>query len=200
MESSMTAQVPSTSSNETIKGQCRCGCITYEFPKASDIDLNDKNLSESYNTIIIPPEKQKFPERGGRSNKWRASHCHCAACRQTAGALVVSWTYIPLKHLTVTRKEKTGMYRASNRASREFCLICGAAVFFHDDDDTNGMDLTLATITTPRLFDYFELVGHIWVEDASDIILDEDGKGGGLATILNDGLPRTKQDSASEAY
>ncbi|KAG9054956.1 hypothetical protein FS842_003697 [Serendipita sp. 407] len=62
------------------------------------------------------------------------------------------------------------------------------------------MDLTLATITTPRLFDYFELVGHIWVEDAADIILDEDGKGGGLATILNDGLPRTKQDSASEAY
>ncbi|KAG8817861.1 hypothetical protein FRC19_011037 [Serendipita sp. 401] len=200
MESSMTTHLSSTSSNETIKGQCRCGCVTYEFPKASDVDLEDKNLSELYKRLIVPPEKQKFPERGGHSNKWRACHCHCAACRQTAGALVVSCAYIPAEHFKITRKEKTGIYRASNHAYREFCLICGAALFFYEDRDINGVDITLATITTPRLFDYFELVNHVWVEDAADIVLDKDGKGGGLATIFNDDLPRMKRDSASEAY
>ncbi|KAG8802809.1 hypothetical protein FRC16_008625 [Serendipita sp. 398] len=200
MESSKTVQIPSTSSNETIKGQCRCGCITYEFPKASDIDPNNRDLSESYNTIIITPEKQKFPERGRRSNKWGVRHCHCAACRQTTGALVASWVDIPLKHLKVTRKEKAGVYRASNRASREFCLICGASLFYHEDDDTNGMDISFATITTPDISDYIEPVAHIWVEDAADIILDEHGKGGGLASICNDGLPRRKQDTESEVY
>ncbi|KAG8804943.1 hypothetical protein FRC17_005814 [Serendipita sp. 399] len=188
------------SQDSMIRGQCRCGCVTYEFPKAAGLDINDKGMGELYRILIIPPEKQKFPERGGNLNKWRANHCHCAACTQTAGALVVSWAYIPLAHLKVNRKEKTGIYRASNHASREFCQICGSCLFFQEDGDKDGLDVTLATVTTPNLFNYFEPANHIWLEDVADIVLDEHGKGGGFATVCNDGLPRFKQNTTSEPF
>jgi hypothetical protein len=62
------------------------------------------------------------------------------------------------------------------------------------------VDVTIASITTPNVFDYVEFNGHIWVEDARHLVLDEAEKGGGLATIMNDGLPRSKQSRSGELF
>ena len=53
---------------------------------------------------------------------------------------------------------------------------------------------------TPNAFDYIEYGGHIWVEDAKSLVLDENGKGGGLAGILDDKLPRTARGRESEPF
>ena len=80
------------------------------------------------------------------------------------------------------------------------CPKCGTSLFFVEDDDKESIDVTLGSITTPNLFDYVEMIGHVWVEDAKELVLDEAGKGGGLAGIMTDGGYRTKQGSKSGSF
>ena len=61
------------------------------------------------------------------------------------------------------------------------CPKCGTSLFFVEDDDKESIDVTLGSITTPNLFDYVEMIGHVWVEDAKELVLDEAGKGGGAS-------------------
>jgi hypothetical protein len=105
-----------------ITGQCRCGAVSYLFPLPPSIDVESPDAPQLLKDNIVPPSKQRFPDRGVRpnSNRWRASYCHCAACRQTVGALVVNWVNIPTKDLQIVRNGQTGKYRASNHATREF--------------------------------------------------------------------------------
>ncbi|PVG02225.1 hypothetical protein CPB86DRAFT_780646, partial [Serendipita vermifera] len=184
-----------------ITGQCRCGAVSYQFPLPPTIDVESPDAPQLLKDNLVPPSKQKFPERGVRpnSNRWRASYCHCAACRQTVGALVVNWVNIPTKDIQISRNGPTGKYRASNHATREFCQTCGMSLFFLDDDDTDIMDVTVASINVPNVFDYVEIYGHIWLEDVSSLVLDEAGKGGGIAGLIDDGLSRARRERGSAA-
>lgn len=105
-----------------LQGRCHCGAVTYEFPVAPDIDLEGPNVSDTLKNNIVPPSKQKYPQRGARpnTNRWRASHCHCGTCRQTVGAMIVDWVNIPRQDTKITRNGPTGVYRSSNHATREF--------------------------------------------------------------------------------
>lgn len=164
------------------------------------MDMEASDTPQLLKDNIVPPSKQQFAERSGNVNKWRASHCHCGACRRTVGALMVDWVNVPTNVIKITRNGETGRYRASNHATREFCKKCGTALFFLDDEDTEIVDVNVASITTPNVFDYIEYGGHIWLGDVKDLVLDEDKKGGGLAGILNDGLPRTVRGRQSEPF
>jgi hypothetical protein len=69
-----------------------------------------------------------------------------------------------------------------------------------DDDDPDIVDVTVASITTPNVFDFIEFNGHIWLEDTKTLVLDEQGKGGGLAGVMNDGLQRTVRSRDSQPF
>jgi len=116
--SNRTGKTPDTS----LKGRCHCGAVSYELPLPPSVDLEGPDVSELYGNSLVAPSKQRFPLRGSRpnQNKWRASHCHCGACRHTVGALMVDWVNIPAKDIAISRNGPTGTYRASNHASREF--------------------------------------------------------------------------------
>jgi hypothetical protein len=60
--------------------------------------------------------------------------------------------------------------------------------------------VTVASITTPNVFDFIEFNAHIWLEDTTTLVLDEEGKGGGLAGVMQDGLPRTMRSRDSEPF
>ncbi|KIM26078.1 hypothetical protein M408DRAFT_330843 [Serendipita vermifera MAFF 305830] len=182
-----------------LVGGCHCGTVTYEFPPAPTIDLDGADVPDLLKNNIVPPSEQRFPERG-TLNKWRASHCHCGACRRTVGALMVDWVNVPSADLVIHRKGPTGKYRASDHASREFCQTCGTSLFFLDDDEPEIIDVTVASIKTPNVFDFIEFNGHIWVEDAASLVLDEAGKGGGLTGVLVDGLPRSVQSRGTKPF
>lgn len=70
-------------------------------------------------------------------------------------------------------------------------------MFFLEDEEPDVVGLTVASITTSNVFDYVEIGDHIWVEDVSSLRLDKEGKGGGIAAILEDGLPRTVRERGS---
>jgi hypothetical protein len=69
-----------------------------------------------------------------------------------------------------------------------------------DDGDSDITDITVASITTPNVVDYIEINSHIWLEDAASLVLDETGKGGGIAGLINDGLSRARRERGSTAY
>lgn len=60
--------------------------------------------------------------------------------------------------------------------------------------------MTVASITTPCVYDYIEYDEHTWVEDVRHLILDNSGKGGGLATLMDDGVPKWKLSSDGEPF
>jgi len=113
---------------------------------------------------------------------------------------MIDWVNVPSEDTKITRNGPTGNYKASNHATREFCQTCGTSLFFFDDEEPDIVDVTIASITTPNVFDYVEFNGHIWVEDVRHLVLDETGKGGGLTTIMNDGLPLWKQNREGEPF
>ena len=118
-QTSKVSNVPVTS----LTGGCHCGAVSYEFPVPPGENM--KAECEAYAKNLITPSKQRFPERGSRpdQNKWRASHCHCGACRRTVGAMMVDWINIPSSILSVSRKGPTGKYMVSDHATREFVSI-----------------------------------------------------------------------------
>lgn len=114
-----------------LVGSCHCGMVVYELPLPPAIDLDGPGVSDLYKHNLVPPSKQRFPQQGSRpnQNKWRASHCHCGACRRTVGAMMVDWVNIPSEDIIINRKGPTGKYRASNHATREFVSSINALEF-----------------------------------------------------------------------
>jgi hypothetical protein len=125
MDTSISTRKTSDAPVTCLVGGCHCGVVSYEIPLPPSIDLECPSVSELYKNNMVAPSKQRFAARGGKPthNKWRASHCHCGACRHTVGALMVDWVNIPSKDIIVTRKGPTGKYRASTHASREFVSV-----------------------------------------------------------------------------
>jgi hypothetical protein len=58
--------------------------------------------------------------------------CHCDSCRRQSGHLVAATAVAP-DHLTVQGEEKLADWRATDTATRQFCKICGALLFWRPD-------------------------------------------------------------------
>jgi len=83
---------------------------------------------------------------------------------------------------------------------RSQCQTCGTSLFLFDEDEPGVVALLIATIATPNAFDFVELTEHIWLEDTASLVLDQGGKGGGLAGVMNDGLPRQAKGRSSPQW
>ena len=89
-------------------------------------------------------------------------HCHCALCRRSSGAPVVTWLTVPrqaLRLLGGTPRER----RSSARAVRGFCADCGTALTFRADAQPQTIDITVASLDQPELVAPRE---HIWMSSA----------------------------------
>lgn len=123
MKSSKIGQTKASDSPITsLSGQCHCGAISYIAPLPPTIEETSVLGYDFKANCVVPPSEQKYPNRGSRpdSNRWKATHCHCNACRRTIGAFCADWLDVPRGKAVITRKGPTGKYRASNRATREF--------------------------------------------------------------------------------
>lgn len=89
-----------------------------------------------------------------------SAYCHCRTCQRQSGAPVVAWFAVPPANLRYTQSAPK-KYRASSRASREFCGDCGTYLLFREDDATATLGVNTATLDEPeRVPPAF----HIWHE------------------------------------
>lgn len=87
-----------------------------------------------------------------------SAYCHCRTCQRQSGAPVVAWFAIAPSAFAYTKGKPKG-YRASDRATREFCGNCGTYLLFREDDATASLGVNTSTLDDPeRVPPTF----HIW--------------------------------------
>ena len=134
------------------KLHCRCHCGGVEF----DIMAPSK---ESSNMSLVLPDLLEEPLEKNESDAWwlrsdgtkyLADNCACNACRLGSGYDIQSWAFVtkaniqqtdgsPLDFAMGTLKQ----YNSSEGVWREFCGVCGAVVFYHNDERPGLIDVSV---------------------------------------------------------
>jgi len=88
---------------------------------------------------------------------------------ESAGAPYVVWGTMPRKDLVVTKGEPRKIAYA-NRI-RSFAACCGTHLFFEDSEDSDTIDVTIASLDDPAPFAPQKA---IWLEDKLPwVVIDE---------------------------
>ena len=90
----------------------------------------------------------------------QGSDCHCEDCRRASAAAYVTWCNVPAKAVEVLSGEVRRVSHAGRL--RSFASCCCTPLFFQDDDSSELIDLTVASLDEPETF---HPVAAIWTED-----------------------------------
>jgi hypothetical protein len=102
-----------------------------------------------------------------------AGACHCTQCRKQSGHFFASTT-VPRTALTVHGSENVTWYRASDKARRGFCAVCGSWLFW-DPQGEDTTEIAMGAFDAPT---GTRLATHIYVAEKGDYY------------DLTDGLPQ----------
>jgi len=99
--------------------------------------------------------------------------CHCADCRRSAGAPMVSWAMFEEGALAVTQGEPR-IFNGSGAVTRSFCPTCGSGLFYRNAEMLPGMvDVQSATLDAPEALPpgaHIQVAERIaWMETAHDL-------------------------------
>ena len=103
--------------------------------------------------------------------------CHCRMCQRASGN--VSLALFTLPQADVEWGTEPDWYQSSAIAERPFCSNCGTSLGFRYKEDTDNMDLTVASFDDPSRF---KPTHHFGAESVHDAWLDTSA------------LPRTRSD------
>src|SRR5262245_43009924 len=90
----------------------------------------------------------------------RLCDCHCIDCRRASGAPYVTWGSLQKKMVEVISGELRKVKHADR--IRSFAACCGTPLFFEDNDQTEWIDVTIASLDFPESFVPDRA---IWTED-----------------------------------
>ena len=76
--------------------------------------------------------------------------CHCRMCQRSTGS--VSIAFKSIKQADVSWDGEPDWYDSSPIAKRPFCGTCGTSLGFQYTQDSDGMDLTVASFDDPSRF------------------------------------------------
>jgi hypothetical protein len=98
--------------------------------------------------------------------------CHCADCRKSAGAPLVSWAAFAEEEFTLLRGELT-TFNSSGSAMRSFCPKCGTGIAYRNAEMLPGIvDIQSATLDNP---DALPAAAHIQTAERIDWMADAHG-------------------------
>ena len=95
-----------------------------------------------------------------KSEPFSLGDCHCIDCRRSAGAPVVTWGSVYRKDLRMIRGEPRKIRHAGR--IRSFAACCGTPLFFEETNDSETVDVTIASLDDPAAFPPEKV---IWLED-----------------------------------
>jgi hypothetical protein len=95
-----------------------------------------------------------------KSAPFSLGDCHCIDCRRSAGAPYVTWGSVPRADVVMTKGEPRKVTHA-NRI-RSFAACCGTHLFIEDSEDSDNIDVTIASLDDPEPFAPEKT---IWLED-----------------------------------
>ena len=86
--------------------------------------------------------------------------CHCIDCRRASGAPFVTWGAVRKEGIEILSGELRRVRHAGRL--RSFAACCGTQLFFQDDEDSESIDVTIASLDHPEPF---APAVTIWTED-----------------------------------
>jgi len=90
----------------------------------------------------------------------RLSDCHCIDCRRASAAPFVTWGEVPRDDIELLSGELRKVGHADRL--RSFASCCGTPLFFQDNENSQSVDVTVASLDHPE--SYPPAVA-IWTED-----------------------------------
>ncbi len=86
--------------------------------------------------------------------------CHCIDCRRASAAPFVIWGSVPKEKMELLSGESRKVKHADR--IRSFAACCGTPLFFQEKDDSEWIDMTIASLDHPE---DFSTEASIWTED-----------------------------------
>lgn len=86
--------------------------------------------------------------------------CHCVDCRRASGAPYVTWGVVKRERFELISGELRTIRHAGKL--RSFAACCGTHLLFQDDENTERIEVTIASLDHPEPFAPKSVV---WVED-----------------------------------
>lgn len=78
------------------------------------------------------------------------AHCHCTMCRRAHGAAMVTWLGVLKPQFRLTAGEADlARYQSSPEATRSFCRVCGASLFFESERWAGEIHLAAGCLIDP---------------------------------------------------
>lgn len=93
--------------------------------------------------------------------------CHCSQCRKQTG-LYYATVEVPIESFFISGEEHLKCYRSSETAQRQFCNVCGSALFWLKDGQQTIDVLAGSLDHTAGI----KIDKHIHVEDKGDFYPD----------------------------
>jgi hypothetical protein len=76
--------------------------------------------------------------------------CHCRMCQRATGSISIAFVNAPIE--SVTWEGEPDWYDSSPIARRPYCRDCGTSLGFRFKEDSDKMDLTVASFDDPSPF------------------------------------------------
>jgi hypothetical protein len=78
----------------------------------------------------------------------RTVHCHCSLCRRASGAPFLTWVAFPAEAFAFT-KGTPAVFKATPKAERTFCPVCGTQLTFRHVESWHMVDVTVGSLDDP---------------------------------------------------
>ncbi|KAF6825290.1 duf636 domain protein [Colletotrichum musicola] len=165
------------SPSDTLPASCACGTVSFHItrpdvashaPHSGYPDLQYAACQHSAD-FMSNPRDEKWWIRGDSGEKYLAGTCACRSCRLASGFEIQTWVFVPRSnifiHLPATDGRQTvptllefttlppgilKTYRSSPGVMREFCGVCGATVFWHDESRPGVVDVSAGLLRAPE--------------------------------------------------
>lgn len=136
-----------------VTASCHCGGVQFIVSPPSEASTQ---LYSPYSDLIVPfhsgPSKNEEHSKWwlrANGTKYFAGTCACRSCRLASGNDIQTWAFIPKNNMRQINGDPLDydmgtikQYRSSEGVYRNFCSICSATVFWHNDERPHLIDVS----------------------------------------------------------
>ncbi|KAI9709718.1 MAG: hypothetical protein M1820_003120 [Bogoriella megaspora] len=152
----------SPSSSDRLRGHCHCGGVEFWIARPSE---RSKFATGAWPDLLIPHYLDQLRPEGEAwwlqddGKKFLAGCCACNSCRLAFGMEWIQWAFVPTVDISLDREGKVPFSRnfgtlrhhqSSDEATRHFCGVCGASIFWDGDRRPNLIDVAVGLLTAPE--------------------------------------------------
>ena len=181
-----------------LKAYCHCKGVQFKIsrPTRASKELSSPwpDLQKPY--ISGPPDNKDDVKWWLRADdtKYLAGTCVCNSCRLASGFDIQTWAFIPKANIFQSNGEPLSFdfgtlkqYKSSEGTFREFCSKCGATAFWHCDQRSHLIDVSVGLLDASE-----GARSETWLEWWTDrVSYEEEAHNRELVSRLSAGLKRT---------